>query len=81
MELAKQITKTLLDIKSLAVAVAVGSMITMGAIKAEGAHAFHVPKAGDSESENFAREREVRHMEPELSDGYRLISTTGTGGL
>lgn len=81
METVKQISSVLVDLKSLAIACAVGMMIVVGAIKVEGAHAFHIPKASDSEHENMAREREVRHMEPELSDGYRLISTTGDGEL
>jgi len=70
-------TSSFIELKWFVAALTVGMMITLGAIKAEAAHAFTVES--HDHGEQLVREREVRHAEPELGDGFRPHNWTGTG--
>ncbi|MGB4759174.1 MAG: hypothetical protein WBP26_03885 [Candidatus Saccharimonadales bacterium] len=72
------LTQTSYEVRWYAIAILISLMITIGAIKAEAAHAFVVDNHDHGET-TFAREREVRHSEPQLGDGFRPHSFSGSG--
>lgn len=72
-----KLAESSLVLKWTLAAILVGAMIMIGAVKAEAAHAFTVES--DDHGAQVVREREVRHAEPELGDGFRPHNWTGTG--
>jgi hypothetical protein len=78
MQTIKTLTHKAYQVRWYVVAAIIAVMITIGAIKAEAAHAF-VVDTNDHGETTFAREREVRHSEPQLGDGFRPHSFSGSG--
>lgn len=72
-----KLASTYISLGWMFAALTVGAMIVIGAIKVEAAHAFTIES--HDHGEQMVREREVRHAEPELGDGFRSHTWSGTG--
>lgn len=59
---------TILKMRWMLATLAVGGMITVGAIGAETYHAFVL---NHEKGDTMAREREIRHNEPQLGEAFR----------